>query len=92
MFRKFLFAFLTAILLAACSPSRTSTPAAVSIQPTASAVPTNTEPPATAVPTVSSMTLTDDLGRTITMASPAKRVVSLARLPYRMSYAARRLE
>jgi iron complex transport system substrate-binding protein len=67
MFRKLLFALLTLTLLTACSPARTSTPAAVS-----------TEPPASAVPAVPSITLTDDLGRTVTLAGPAQRVVSLA--------------
>ena len=67
MFRKFIFAFLIVLLLAACGPTRTATPAAVS-----------TETPASAVPAVPSITLTDDLNRTITLTGPAQRVVSLA--------------
>jgi iron complex transport system substrate-binding protein len=67
MFRKMLFAFVIASLLAACRPAQTLIPTAVS-----------TEPPATEIPTVTSITLTDDLNRTITLAGPAQRVVSLA--------------
>ncbi len=60
MFRKLLFTLLIVLLLAACNPARTSTPAAVP-----------TEPPST------SITLADGLGRTVTLARPAQRVVSL---------------
>lgn len=67
MFRKFIFALSIVLLLAACVPTRTSTPAAVS-----------TEPPASAIPPVPSITLTDDLNRTITLTGPAQRVISLA--------------
>ena len=67
MFRKLLFALLIASLLAACGPAQTSIPTAIS-----------TEPPATTVPTVTSITLTDGLNRTVTLAGPAQRVVSLA--------------
>ncbi|MDP2994800.1 MAG: ABC transporter substrate-binding protein, partial [Anaerolineales bacterium] len=67
MFRKLLFSLLIITLLAACGPARTSTPVAVS-----------TEPPATAVPAATSITLTDGLNRTVTLAGPAQRVVSLA--------------
>jgi iron complex transport system substrate-binding protein len=68
MFRKLLFALLIVPLLAACGPAATSTPTAVP-----------TEPPATAVPTAdTSITLTDGLNRTVTLAGPARRVVSLA--------------
>ncbi|MCX6036547.1 MAG: cobalamin-binding protein [Chloroflexi bacterium] len=67
MFRKLLFALLIVTLLAACGSARTSTPAAVS-----------TEPPASVVPAATSITLTDGLNRTVTLAGPAQRVVSLA--------------
>ena len=67
MFRKLLFSLLIITLLAACGPARTSTPAAVS-----------TEPPASVVPAATSITLTDGLNRTVTLAGPAQRVVSLA--------------
>ena len=60
MFRKLTFAFLTVLLLTACAPRGTSTPAPVS---------TGVSFP---------LTLTDDLGRTVTLTSPAQRVVSLA--------------
>jgi len=63
MFRKGLLALSLFALLAACGPARTSTPATVSTEvPTADA----------------SITLTDGLGRTVTLAGPAQRVVSLA--------------
>jgi iron complex transport system substrate-binding protein len=67
MFRKLLFALLIVPLLAACGPVRNLTPAAVS-----------TEPPASAVPATGSITLADGLNRTVTLAGPAQRVVSLA--------------
>jgi iron complex transport system substrate-binding protein len=74
MFRKVSFVFLIAALLTACNPALV-----VPLVPTASLVPTATStPPATAVPTAGPMTLTDDLGRKVTLASPARRVVSLA--------------
>src|SRR5450759_1647479 len=67
MFRKLLFPLLIVPLLTACGPARNSPPAAVS-----------TEPPASAVPATSSITLTDGLNRTVTLAGPVQRVVSLA--------------
>ncbi len=67
MSRKLLFALLIGTLLAACSPVQTSTPAVVS-----------TEPPASAVPSATAITFTDDLNRTVTLAGPAQKVVSLA--------------
>jgi iron complex transport system substrate-binding protein len=67
MFRKLLFMLLIVPLLAACGPAPTSTPAAVS-----------TETPVSAVLSATSITLTDGLNRTVTLASPAQRVVSLA--------------
>jgi len=74
MSRKLLFALLIVTLfLAACGPSVTATPAPAATQPPATEQPTATLPP-TAAP----ITLTDGLGRTVTLASPAQRVVSLA--------------
>jgi iron complex transport system substrate-binding protein len=72
MSRKALFVLLIAALLAACGPASTATPASV---PSATS-----QPPATIIPTATAMpiTLTDDLGRTVTLAAPAQRVVSLA--------------
>ena len=67
MFRKLFFVLLTGTLLAACNPVQT-----------VSSVAASTESPATAVQAVPSITLTDGLGRTVTLASPAQRVVSLA--------------
>ncbi len=68
MFRKFAFALLAlTILLAACSPAATPSP----LPPSA---------PATQLPTSPApapITLTDGLGRTVTLKSPAQRVVSL---------------
>jgi iron complex transport system substrate-binding protein len=70
MIRKSLVAFLTLlIVLTACAPAQTSTP---------TPVPTSTEPPATAVPTTAPITLTDGLGRSVTLAGPARKVISLA--------------
>jgi len=72
MLRKLLFALLIIALMTACGPAATSTPTAVPTEPPATAVPT-------AVPTAdTSITLTDDLNRTVTLARPARSVVSLA--------------
>jgi iron complex transport system substrate-binding protein len=67
MFRNLIPTLLIVALLVACSPNQTATPA-----------PVLTEPPVTSVPTVSSITLTDDLGRRVTLSGPAQRVISLA--------------
>jgi len=67
MFRNLLFALLIVTLLVACGPAGISTPTAVS-----------TEPPASAEPSAPPITLTDGLDRTVTLAGPAQRVVSLA--------------
>jgi iron complex transport system substrate-binding protein len=75
MSRKLTFAILTfALLLTACGqvlaedgPTRTSTPVA-----------TSTEIPTLAPTADTSIILTDDLGRTVTLAGPAQRVISLA--------------
>ena len=67
MSRKLLLVWMILPLLAACSPARTSTPAAVS-----------TELPATSIPSNFTITLTDGLNRTVTLAGPAQGVVSLA--------------
>jgi len=79
-------AILLAVLLSACTPAATPqpiAPAAPTVEPTA--VPTiaptiaPTEPPApTATPTPEPIKLTDGLGRTIELAGPAQRIVSIA--------------
>jgi iron complex transport system substrate-binding protein len=77
MSRKVFFVFLIGTLLVACSPALT--PTTVPKKPTASAVPSEpAKPTASPVPTADSIHLTDDLGRSVTLASPAERVVSLA--------------
>ena len=71
MFRKLLFALLTlTILLAACSPAVTLAPP---LPVTSSPL-----PPVSASPTPAPITLTDGLGRTVTLAAPAQRIVLLA--------------
>ena len=77
---------LIVVLLSACAPAATPqpiAPAAPTVEPTA--VPTiaptiaPTEPPApTATPTPEPIKLTDGLGRTIELAAPAQRIVSIA--------------
>lgn len=77
MFRKFAFALLAlTILLAACRSRPTGGPAATPspLPPSAPATQLPTSPAPTPVP----ITLTDGLGRTVTLKSPAQRVVSLA--------------
>jgi iron complex transport system substrate-binding protein len=64
---KIIFLLLIAVLLAACSPAGTSTLAVAATEPSAS-----TSEGATPI------TLIDDLGRTVVLAVPAQRVVSLA--------------
>ena len=74
MSRKLAFGLLIGtLLLAACGSSTPATPAPAATQPAATESPTPTFPP-TAAPIV----LTDDLGRTVTLASPAQRIISLA--------------
>jgi len=73
MFRKFIIGLLIVPLLAACSPAQSSTPVAIATEPPATAVPS-----ATAMPTAASISMTDGLGRTVTLSGPAQRVVSLA--------------
>jgi iron complex transport system substrate-binding protein len=75
MHRRLTIAILIVLLLAACAPARTASPLPVS---------TST---ATAAPTSSAITLTDGLGRTVTLASPAQRVVSLAAANTEILYA-----
>jgi iron complex transport system substrate-binding protein len=62
MIRKMTFALLIAFLLAACGPVAT-------VPPT---------PTATPAPLDTTITLTDDLGRTVSLPAPARTVVSLA--------------
>lgn len=54
-------------LLAACAPAAVATQAPVAVEPTAAPVVVDT-----------SISLTDDLGREVTLAAPAARVVSMA--------------
>jgi iron complex transport system substrate-binding protein len=80
MFRKFLFILLILILTlpSACSPARTPSPTATVTEPFNPVIEPSPTIPPTAVPTSEVITLTDDLGRTITLTSPAQRVVSIA--------------
>ena len=72
MFRKSLFVTsMLALLLAACGP--TSTPASVPTEMPPTAAPTEVP---TEAPT--GITLTDGLGREVTLAGPAQKIVSLA--------------
>jgi len=64
---KIIFLLLIAVLLAACSPAGTSTLAVAA-----------TEPSASIAESATPITLIDDLGRTVVLAVPAQRVVSLA--------------
>lgn len=78
MFQKFLLVTLLVALMAACAPQATPT---APLEPAATEVPL-TEPPATQDPTepamTTTLTITDGLGREISLAGPAQRVVSLA--------------
>lgn len=69
MFRKFTFSLLVLMfVLSACGPV---------LAPAATAPPTAAAQPA-ATPTTASINLTDGLGRSVTLAQPAQRIVSLA--------------
>jgi iron complex transport system substrate-binding protein len=70
MFRKFFFCTLILSLLVACNPAQTSTPVAIATLPPGPTVPSAT--------VAAAISLTDGLNRTVTLSSPAQRVVSLA--------------
>ncbi len=73
MFRKLLLPFLAlTLLLSACA-----TPATPTVLPTIEPTVAPTEAP-TAEPTAEPIVLTDGLGREVTLAAPAQRIVSLA--------------
>ena len=77
MYRKILALTLLTVLLFGCAPAVTPQ-AAPTIGPTQPA-PVQTEAPtAIATTTSSAITLTDDLGRTVTLNHPAQRIVSMA--------------
>ena len=88
MFRKFTFTLITfALLLSACAPAATPAPASVPTAVPATNVPATSVPtpaptalPPTAAPTAApaGITMTDGLGRTVKLAGPAQRIVSLA--------------
>ena len=73
MLRKLMIALIgLTLLLAACAPAATPTPAPVVTEVPATLVPTLTE-----APTPEPISLTDGLGRTVELAGPAQRIVSL---------------
>ncbi len=80
MLRKIMICILPfGLLLAACAPTTTGTPAPALTLPAVTAteaIATQAAPAVTGTP--GPITLTDGLGRTVTLASPAQRVVSLA--------------
>jgi len=74
MSHKLTFALLIVTLfMAACGPAQTPAPTSVATQP-----PATEQPTAALQPTAAPITLTDGLGRTVTLTGPAQRVVSLA--------------
>jgi iron complex transport system substrate-binding protein len=74
MSHKLTFALLIVTLfMAACGPAQTLAPTSVATQP-----PATEQPTAALQPTAAPITLTDGLGRTVTLPGPAQRVVSLA--------------
>jgi len=70
------------LALASCSPAATAAPTAITLPATATAAPATVAPPtattAAANQTAGSIIVTDALSRTVTLAGPAKHVVSLA--------------
>ena len=77
MLRKIVFFTVLLALLTACAPQTTPMPAPVMTEPAAATESPATEAPATEPPAVS-YTFNDGLGREVTLAGPAQRVVSLA--------------
>lgn len=77
MLRKTLLLILLVALLSACAPQATPTAVPVMTEPAVVTEAPATEAPASEAPAVS-YTSTDGLGRQITLAGPAQRVVSLA--------------
>jgi len=72
MARKLILGLLTlTLVLAACAPAATPT-----TEPAPTAAPTVEVP--TVAPTLPALTLTDGLGRTVTLTGPAQKVVSMA--------------
>ncbi len=89
MLRRFALPLIVALglLLAACGPAATPVPPTAVPTPVPTVVPTEaptlvpTEPPTeapTEVPTAAPITLTDGLGRSVTLAQPAEHIVTLA--------------
>jgi iron complex transport system substrate-binding protein len=76
MVRKILLITLLIVLMTACAPQMTATPAPVATDLPATEAPA-TEAPA-ASPAPEALTFTDGLGREITLDGPAQRVISLA--------------
>jgi iron complex transport system substrate-binding protein len=76
MLRKTLLFALLIVLLAACAPQATATPAPVATEAPATGAPATADPTEPAA--ASTLTFTDGLGREITLNGPAQRVVSLA--------------
>ena len=86
MFRRFVLPILISLglLLAACGPASTPAPTvaptrAPTLEPTAPPTEAPTLPPThTPTPATEPLTLTDSLGREVTLAAPAERIVTLA--------------
>jgi iron complex transport system substrate-binding protein len=75
----FLLVILTALLLSGCAPAAVETSIPVeAATPSSAPEPVQTEVAATQAPGVGSVSLTDGLDRTVELAGPAQRVVSLA--------------
>jgi len=73
MLRKLMIALIgLTLLLAACAPAATPTPA-----PVVTEIPATLEPTLTEAPIPEPISLTDGLGRTVELAGPAQRIVSL---------------
>lgn len=79
MFRKVsLCIMVIALLLSACAPPVTSTPAPTTAPQIAPTAAPKVEPTATLVPVPEPIQLTDGLGRKVQLAQPAQRIISIA--------------
>jgi iron complex transport system substrate-binding protein len=77
MLRRIIFVILTlGLLLAACSPAVTPQPTVVATEAPVLVEPSTTPIPVT--PTTEPIVFTDGLGRSVTLAAPAQRIVSMA--------------
>ncbi len=78
MFRKLLILTVAAVLMGACAAPATPTPTPTAVPPTATATVVPPTAPPTIEPSPTPIALTDGLGRAVTLAAPARRIITMA--------------